>query len=79
MRHTNALLRTHLADIQQVAGNGSSRGLLRQKLDRLLRYELDDRRMRIEVLASIAAQLKILGPEKGICVQPGCRRRRETF
>ncbi|HEV3196613.1 MAG TPA: hypothetical protein VGZ73_01870 [Bryobacteraceae bacterium] len=80
MRQTNSLLRAHLADIQRLAGNGSSDGLLRRKLARLLRYEMQDREVRTEFLIRIAGLLEHLGTgaEKRVRTSPPWRVRKSS-
>ena len=75
MSQTTSLLRAQLADIQRLAGNGSSEKLLRRKLARLLRYELNDREVRTRLLVRIAGLLEHLGSGAGekMRKRPPCR------
>jgi hypothetical protein len=63
MWQTNRLLRAQLADIQRLADDGYSETALRRKLYSLLRYELNDREVRTELLARMTDLLTRLGPD----------------
>ena len=65
MKQTRRLLRAQMADVQRLAGNGSSERLLRSKIDKLWQYGLDEIDVGTEVLARIAKFVKHLSPRSG--------------
>ena len=65
MKRTNRLLRAQMADVQRLAGNGSSERLLRSKIDKLWQYGLDEIDVGTEVLEGIAEFVKHLSPRSG--------------
>ncbi|HEV3197267.1 MAG TPA: hypothetical protein VGZ73_05155 [Bryobacteraceae bacterium] len=68
MWQTNRLLRAELADIQRLADNGCSDTALRRRLYSLVRYELNDREVRTDLLVRMTDLLTRLGPDAAMMV-----------
>ncbi len=58
MKHTTELLRAQVEAVQILGGNGLPATPIRRKLETLLRYEIDDRKLRTELLARLVTLLQ---------------------
>ena len=79
MKHTTALLRAHVDAVQISVGNGLPAAPIRRKLKTLLRYEIDDRKLRSDLLERLVTLLKGRdGPRPGEIARAHLRRVRNT-
>lgn len=58
MKHTTELFRARVDAVQILGGNGLPAAPIRRKLETLLRYEIDDRRLRTELLERLVSLLQ---------------------
>ena len=58
MKHTTELLRAQVDAVQISGRNGLAAAPIRRKLERLLRYEIDDRKLRTELLERLVTLLQ---------------------
>ena len=58
MKHTTELLRARVDAVQISGGNGLPAAPIRRKLETLLRYEIDDRKLRTELLERLVTLLQ---------------------
>jgi hypothetical protein len=79
MRHSTALLRAHVDAAQISVGNGLPAGPTRRKLETLLRYEIDDRKLRTHLLERLVTLLQGgNGPRRGEIARAHLHRVRNT-
>jgi hypothetical protein len=66
MEHTTELLRAQVDAVQISVGNGLPAAPIRRKLETLLRYEIDDRKLRTGLLERLVTLLQgVAGPRLG--------------
>ena len=58
MKHTTELLRARVEAVQILGGNGLPAAPIRRKVETLLRYEIDDRKLRTELLERLVTLLQ---------------------
>jgi hypothetical protein len=79
MKHTTELLRAHVNAVQISAGNGLPEAPIRRKLEALLRHEIDDRKLRTELLERLVTLLQGGdGPRPGEITRAHLHRVRNT-
>ena len=79
MKHTTALLRAHVDAVQISVGNGLPAAPIRRKLEALLCHEIDDRKLRTELLERLVTLLRGGdGPRPGEIARAHLHRVRNT-
>ena len=79
MKHTTELLRAQVDAVQISGRNGLAAAPIRRKLERLLRYEIDDRKLRTELLQKLVTLLQGGdGPRRGEIARANLQRVRNT-
>ena len=79
MKHTTELLRAQVDAVQILRGNGFPAAPIRRKLETLLGYEIDDRKLRTELLERLVTLLQGGdGPHRGEIARAHSHRVRNT-
>jgi hypothetical protein len=79
MKHTTALLRAHVEAVQISVGNGLPAARIRRKLETLLCHEINDRKLRTELLERLVTLLQGAdGPRPGEVARAHLHRVRNT-
>ena len=79
MKHTTALLRAHVDAVQISVGNGLPAAPIRRKLETLLCHEINDRKLRTELLERLVTLLQGGdGPRPGEIARAHLHRVRNT-
>ena len=79
LKHTTELFRAQVEAVQISSGNGLSRAPIRRKLETLLRYEIDDRKLRTDLLETLVTLLQGGdGPRRGEIARAHLHRVRNT-
>ena len=79
MKHTTELFRAQVDAVQISGGNGLRTAPMRRKLETLLRYEIDDRKLRTDLLERLVTLLQGGdGPRPGETARAHLHRVRNT-